>query len=333
LSGDDLNRRLSRYIAERAGAREARVTRNDLLVGGAIQENRAIHVVVEDGEMSGAHDLVLRTEALSSVPETRPLDQQFAMLSAAYQAGVIVPEPLWHCADISVTGRPFYLMRRIEGEALGARIVRAAPRDRLARRLGAELAKIHTIVPPRDDLAFLELPSKDPGRDSLAKYSAYLDLEPAPHPVLEWALRWLELNAPVTREIVLAHHDFRTGNYMVDDDNLTGILDWEFAGWSDPNEDVAWFCAKCWRFGSAFEAGGIADREVFYEGYEAKSGRTIDRDAIPYWEVMAHLRWAVIALHQCARHRSGEEPSLDMALVGRRVAELEYEILVLTGVM
>jgi hypothetical protein len=48
---------------------------------------------------------------------------------------------------------------------------------------------------------------------------------------------------------------------------------------------------------------------------------------------MAHLRWAVVALHQCARHRSGEEPSLDLALVGRRLAELEHEILVLTGVM
>lgn len=329
----DENQRLARFIAIQSGAEDVRIDRNDLLVGGAIQENRALDVDMVGGGEPGPLALVLRTEALSSVPESRPLDQQFAMLSAAHQAGVTVPEPLWYCDNSSVIGRPFYIMRRIAGEALGSRIVRNAPHDRLMQRLGEELAVIHTITPPRDDLVFLDLPRTGPAQDSIAKYRAYLDAEPEPHPVLEWGLRWLELNAPITAEIVLAHHDFRTGNYMVDGKALTGILDWEFAGWSDPHEDIAWFCAKCWRFGSDFEAGGIADRDVFYDAYEAKSGRKIDRNIIAYWEVMAHLRWAVVALHQCARHRSGEEPSLDLALVGRRLAELEHEILVLTGVM
>ena len=48
---------------------------------------------------------------------------------------------------------------------------------------------------------------------------------------------------------------------------------------------------------------------------------------------MAHVRWAVIALQQSMRHRSGEEPSLELALIGRRLAELEYECLRLTGAM
>jgi hypothetical protein len=46
---------------------------------------------------------------------------------------------------------------------------------------------------------------------------------------------------------------------------------------------------------------------------------------------MAHARWAVIALQQSMRHRSGTEPSLELALIGRRLAELEYECLKLTG--
>ncbi len=333
MTGDDVNRRLEHFIAAQSGADEARIERNDLLVGGAIQENRALDVELVGGQLSGVHALVLRTEALSSVPETRPLGQQFAMLSAAYKVGATVPEPLWYCGDTLVTGRPFYLMRRIEGEALGPRVVRNAPHIDLAQRLGEELAKIHTITPPREDLHFLEHPLDSPAQDSIAKYRAYLDMESEPHPVLEWGLRWLEVNAPNSHETVLVHHDFRTGNYMVDGEALTGILDWEFAGWSDPHEDLAWFCAKCWRFGSSFEAGGIADRAVFFDAYEEISGRKIDRDIIPYWEVMAHVRWAIVALHQCARHRSGEEPSLDMALIGRRLAELEYEILVLTRVM
>ena len=50
-----------------------------------------------------------------------------------------------------------------------------------------------------------------------------------------------------------------------------------------------------------------------------------------YWEVMAHVRWAIIALQQSHRHISGAEPSLELALIGHRVPELDLEILRLTG--
>ena len=46
---------------------------------------------------------------------------------------------------------------------------------------------------------------------------------------------------------------------------------------------------------------------------------------------MAHIRWAVIALQQGERHLTGGEPSLELALTGRRAAELEYEVLRMTA--
>ena len=51
--------------------------------------------------------------------------------------------------------------------------------------------------------------------------------------------------------------------------------------------------------------------------------------AVHYWEVMAHVRWAVIAIHQGERHTSGRQPSLELALTGRIPDELELEILTL----
>ena len=50
-----------------------------------------------------------------------------------------------------------------------------------------------------------------------------------------------------------------------------------------------------------------------------------------YWEVLAHLRWAVIALEQGARHVSGREFSLELALTGRMVPDLERTILQATA--
>ena len=322
------------FIRDAARADAVTVEDGAILTGGAIQENRALTLVIHGGPMEGRHEVVLRAEAIATIPESRPLDQQFALLRAAHGASVTVPEPLWYCPDPKVAGKPFYIMRRIRGEALGIRVTRMGPMPDVAKALGTELARIHSIAPPRADLGFLGAVKETPARDAIARYRSYLDAEPEPHPALEWTLRWLELNAKPSDELVLCHRDFRTGNYMIHEGRLTGVLDWEFAGWGDPHEDLAWFCARCWRFsGPKFEAGGIAPRDVFYAAYEAASGRRLDRDRIAFWEAMAHVRWAVIALQQAMRHRSGSEPNLELALIGRRLAELEYECLRLTGVL
>ena len=323
---------LAAFIREGAGAESVSIVDEKRLTGGAIQENRALDVEIAGGPLAGRHALVLRTEAKSSVPLSQPVANQFAYLKLARSVGMTVPEPLWQSDDSRIIGTPFYLMRRVPGEALGNRLVRQGANPALAERLGRELARLHTIVPSDEAPAFLGVPPKDPAAESFALYRRFLDAEPMPHPAIEWGLRWLETHMVAPGEIVLCHHDFRTGNYMVEEGRLTGILDWEFAGWSDPMEDVAWFCAKCWRFGAnRLEAGGIAHRAPFYAGYEAESGRRIDPAKIRFYEVMAHIRWAVIALHQCGRHLSGAEPDLELALIGRRLPELEHEILALTA--
>lgn len=71
----------------------------------------------------------------------------------------------------------------------------------------------------------------------------------------------------------------------------------------------------------------MGSRDAFYRGYERASGKSIDHDAVAYWEVMAAVRWAVIALQQADRHLSGEEESLELALTGRLVPEMEMDAL------
>jgi len=128
------------------------------------------------------------------------------------------------------------------------------------------------------------------------------------------------------------HQDFRTGNYLVDGSGLKAILDWEFAGWGDPMSDLGWFCAQCWRFSRPeLEAGGISSRENFYQGYRETADRQINDEAVRFWELIAHLRWAVIALQQSNRHISGNQRSLELALTGRLLPGLELQILNMTS--
>ena len=328
--------RLQGFIARAAGAESAAITALRRLPGGAVQENWSLDADIAGGCFAGRLEAVLRTDARSKIDASLNRAEEFALLETAAAAGVTVPEPLWLCRDPSVLGKDFFVMRRVAGAAAGHRMVKderlQENGEALVERLAQELARIHTITPPTDGLGFLAMPEPSPALHSVTRFRHYLDRLPAPHPVLEWGLRWLERNAPAKGEVVLCHHDFRTGNYMVDENGLTGILDWEFAGWSDRHEDIGWFCAKCWRFGADHrEAGGIGVRETFTRAYERASGRAVDPGAVSYWEVMAHLRWAVIALQQAQRHISGDEPALEMALTGHVVPGLELEILQLTG--
>ena len=172
------------------------------------------------------------------------------------------------------------------------------------------------------------MPEPSPALQCERDYRAWIGRFAGTDPVLAYGVRWLTLQAPPAGELVLCHRDYRTGNYMVDRGRLTAIIDWEFAGWSDPMEDLGWFCAASWRFGQTDrEAGGLADRADFYAGYEETAGRRVNEDAVAYWETAAYLRWAAIAIQQGMRHTSGTEPSIELALTGRMLPEIEQDLL------
>ncbi len=187
---------IARYLIGGLGARSVSVRAMGKLGGGAIQENYALDVDVTGGALAGPQKLVLRTDAPSGVAVSHTRAQEFALLKAAHAAGVMVPEPLTLCSDRAVIGRPFYVMKRVAGTAAGHLLVRddrwKGDRVALANRLGRELARIHTIRPPRDDLDFLLLPKQTPALEAIAGYRTWLDSYRAPRPALEWGLRWLE---------------------------------------------------------------------------------------------------------------------------------------------
>ncbi|QCF28015.1 phosphotransferase family protein [Hydrocarboniclastica marina] len=327
---------LSNYLSEQTGRAGVQIRSLERLSGGAIQENWMLHVDVPAGQWQGARRWVLRTDSPTAVNVSMSRAAEYAVLKAVHGAGVQVPKPLWLCRDPAVIGRDFFLMEAVGGTAAGHRLVRDASlvpdTARLCRELGGNLARLHLIRPPVDDLNFLPAPAADPAQATIDEYRGFLDALDDAFPVIEWGLRWLQIHKPKPEAACLVHRDFRTGNFMVDQGAVSGILDWEFTGWGDWREDIGWFTAKCWRFGNtARVAGGIGHLDDFMAGYAAVIPRQISAEALRYWQLMAHVRWAIVAVQQAERHLSGRQHSLELALTGRMVPELEYEILKLTG--
>jgi aminoglycoside phosphotransferase (APT) family kinase protein len=108
------------------------------------------------------------------------------------------------------------------------------------------------------------------------------------------------------------------------------VLDWELAHVGDPIEDLGWLCIRSWRFGNdQLPAAGVGTREELWAAYEAAGGIAVDPARARFWEVFGNLRWGIITIVQAKPYLDGHSRSVELASIGRRVAETEWEILAL----
>ena len=239
------------------------------------------------------------------------------LLRAAEAVGVPVPE-------VVAAAPSFIVMTRVEGETIPRKILRdeeyAEARPQLAAQCGRVLASLHRI--PVDDFADL------PDADQVAEFREAMDSMGQPHPACELGFKWLEENRPARTGTVVVHGDFRNGNLMVGPDGLRAVLDWELAHRGDPLEDLGWLCVKSWRFGAVDKpAGGFGSYDELINAYESAGGASVDRDALHWWEALGTLKWGVMCIAQGLLHVSGAIRSVELAAIGRRVCENEWDLL------
>ncbi len=329
MSRDELETRLVDHIA-RATGREVAVTAMAPLLGGACQDLFRVELVV-DGV---SRVTVLRSDAASSLPTSLARRDEYRVVRAAVDAGVPTPRVYWPAEHLVRDGASSYFMDWVDGVTIARKLLSApalsSARERLPDQLAAALGRIHAITPrTAPTLGTLGSAAATGAAEAcLAQHRQALDSLSEPRPVLELAVRWLDANRPAPCPPTLCHGDFRVGNFAVNQDGLVALLDWEFAHWGDPMDDLGWLCVRDWRFGhEARAAGGLCDRATFYAAYERATGAIVDPTRVHYWELMGNLRWAIGAIYQGERYVGGPSKDLELIAIGHRVRQLEYEIL------
>jgi aminoglycoside phosphotransferase (APT) family kinase protein len=282
------------------------------LSGGATSETWSFDA--RHGSEPTIERLVLRRTRANTVDEG-------ALLRAAAVAGVPVPRVVLDIARGLV-------LERIDGETIPRRILRddalAGVRRELATQCGRILARLHRV--PVDAVPGLERP------DPLPTWRAMLDGLGDPHPAFELAFRWLHDNEPESASRSIVHGDFRNGNLVVGSDGVRAVLDWELAHIGDPMEDLGWLCVKAWRFGvNDRRVGGFGDEDDLFAAYEDAGGGPVDPAVVRWWEVLGTLKWGIMCIVQAATHLSGAVRSVELAAIGRRVSENEWDLLELVA--
>jgi len=284
------------------------------LTGGASRETWRFAV--------GGESFVLQRQRPGS---PRDMHVEVAVLEAAHALGVPTAEVV--TSSRGMTANPldesFMVVRAVEGETIARKILRddefANARPVLASQIGRAMAQIHRI-----DHTTIE--GLD-GEDQVAKYVQLMDESGRSHPAFEIAFRWLEAHRPAPREWCLVHGDFRLGNVIVGGDGLRAVLDWELAHIGNPAEDLGWVCVRAWRFGGGRPVAGVGDYASLLDAYEAESGVRIDEQELRWWELLGTVKWGLMCISQASYHLNGVVRSHELAAIGRRVCENEYDAL------
>jgi len=285
------------------------------LAGGASRETWSFDAVDAAGTV---HELVLRRDPPGRPSPPGGMEREAAAMRACTAAGLSVP-------GVVAAGDVGIVMRRVDGETIARRILRddeyATARAHLAGDCGRFLAGLHAL----DPAVVPGLPADDPVELCRRNLAAHGE----PSPTFELAFRWLAAHRPPPTGRAVVHGDFRLGNLIVGPEGLRAVLDWELLHEGDPIEDLGWLCTKAWRFGAPLPVGGFATRDELVAAYEQAGGGPVDAEVLRWWEVLGTLKWGIGCMGQAAAHLRGDVRSVELAAVGRRVCEQEWDLLLL----
>lgn len=317
------------------------------LSGGASRETWSFDALLPDGRRE---PLILKRDPLGEKPDEKPDEKpggqatgevgrlvgvdrwtEGRIMQLAGEAGVPAPKvPFFLDADERTSAG--FVMQRLEGEALGRRILRedayAQARPKLAFQCGEAAARFHNI--PIERLPKLQSLT---AAQALAYNRDVLDSFKQPHAGFEYGFHWLRERLELAGDRhTLVHGDYRNGNFVVDGAGLRGVLDWELAHLGNPISDLGWICIRAWRYGYFDNpVGGFGPIADLLDGYEAGGGGRVSEDRLHFWEVFGCLRWGVVCMIMAFTHIDGRERSLEKASIGRRAVEGEYDLLQLVN--
>lgn len=305
----DVTATLSSYFAKEVpDAKVCDVRR----VGGGASKEQFFFTLDRAGN---CEQFVLRMDPRAAITQT-DRRREFEVLKAM-QGVVPAPEPVWLDADGDHFGEPAVIMRVVRGVTkpsdAGVKVsglgtwLGADLRAKLRDQFMDYLVAIHAFDWRNAHLPSYEVPDGDPGQAARWSFNYWRDLcradEGEARPITSLAEQWLADNQPDTQDLVLAHCDYRTGNYLFEEDTgkITALLDWEMARIGDFHEDLAWVLMQV--FGTfdkssgengTFRASDLFEREEFIALYEQRSGRTVNRKTLHYYDVMSSWKCYII---------------------------------------
>jgi aminoglycoside phosphotransferase (APT) family kinase protein len=276
--------------------------------------------------------LVLRMEPAASVCETSRL-REFELLRN-FDDVVPLPKPYWVDRDGDYLPYPALIYAFSRGVTKPSRTTSNVTglgtnlgpelRARLAPQFIEQLARIHRHPVQIRSLTAFQAPEGPQGAAECAlNWWERVWTEDADQdvPLMRLAAGWMRANLPSASRLCIVHGDYRTGNFLFDEDTatITAWLDWELGHIGDPHEDLAWSMSRV--FGHGAENGGdflicgLLTKPQFLDAYAAASGFTIALPTLHFYRMLSAYKAVVIVLGAGFRNAHNGQSHQDVLLV------------------
>lgn len=334
----ELSAQLQRWCVTRLGA--APDSHVDDLVRHA--EGWSWHTytfTLRDG--SSSRGIAIRRQPEDGLLAPYDIDAQYRLHDALEKrTSVPIPALIAIEHDTAVLGMPFYAMARITGRVpvqWKPKDSDVFPTDAARRSLGEQFVAILASIHATDTEPLRFLPgADDPQRATLAQLARWRDMYESSalvqEPLLRYAFGWLADNVPPPVRIGLCHGDYRIGNFIVDNERIVTILDWELAHIGDVAADVAWAALPLFRGRSPLYSHLLAHDE-FLDVYGRNGGPLIGHESFTYWTIFNLVKAAVPHIRAARAFEDGGSKDLRLAAMGHQAVHIyKHLVLALEGV-
>jgi aminoglycoside phosphotransferase (APT) family kinase protein len=224
------------------------------------------------------------------------LDKETRVVQAL--AGTRIPVPRIHgvCEDPHLV-----LFERVPGRS-DLHHTEPAQQDAVYRHYLEILGELHQLDADALDLPPMHRPETayDVAMSEVEQLSRGADVL-GPQPLAKFGAEWLRRNAPEhVARIALLHGDSGIANFMFVDDRITAAIDWEWAHFGDPMEDLG----SAMIHASYSTSGEWPD---LLRHYEKSSGIPVELDKIYYYRAHLMVR-SVIALNYIRNRLNSRDP-------------------------
>ncbi|UZW57063.1 phosphotransferase family protein [Sphingobium sp. JS3065] len=268
---------LQAYLTRKFPDKDVRLISLQELSGGFGKTTILFEV---EGLEARPSSLVIRRDRKAGATESTVADE-FPLLNALRHYDLPTPDPLWAETDPGELALPFMVVRRKAGAIAGSLWApdKAVCGPETGLDLARVMARLHAI--PLDKLPQTGIWAPRSPTEAMARNIEYItDLwartQQEVDPVMDMCLRWLSLNQPPPpARIVPVHADLGFQNLLVENQKISGLLDWELSHPGDPNEDLCYVRSYVeqllpWEeFLAEYHAHGgceyLEDRTNFYE--------------------------------------------------------------------
>jgi aminoglycoside phosphotransferase (APT) family kinase protein len=194
----------------------------------------------------GQRELVVRRAPPGvAIKSAHDMGRELRILSALAPRWPKAPTPLAGCDDASVIGTPFYVMERVRGIVLRAKVPEGLALDSPTMRRVSEatcdtLSEIHLIDWRAIGLRDLGKPEGYVERQVRGWSERYTKAKTDDVPQVDRLGAWLHEHLPRESGATLVHNDFKYDNIVLAPDlsGVVAVLDWEMATIGDPLMDL-----------------------------------------------------------------------------------------------